>query len=364
MTTRALGGVVAAVVGVVFTCVLGGALLMGGVAAACTDPTFSDRRPPATAPSGGWTAVDGFDSERVGNAAIIVSVGMRQGVPVRGWVIAVATAMQESNLRNLPGGDRDSIGLFQQRPSQGWGSPAQIQDPVYAATKFYQKLLAIAGWPSMPLTEAAQAVQRSATPNAYAKHGQAATTLVGAVGSSGSWAMAIDLEHCPSNCPTILSNSGGPTPATPVATVQATTNGDGGCTAGLAALARAETWLTAWNGGPVPYLSSADPATWFQGYRRDCSGYASMALGLPGPGLNSAGLAARGTPIAKTDLQVGDLLINPAPDLAGHVVIFDHWTDASMTRYVGYEQAGDRGTHHRTIPYPYFGGYQMKPYRV
>jgi hypothetical protein len=58
------------------------------------------------------------------------------------------------------------------------------------------------------------------------------------------------------------------------------------------------------------------------GYRRDCSGYASMALGLPGPGMNSAGLAARATPIAKTELQPGGLLINPAPDLAGHVVIF------------------------------------------
>lgn len=118
------------------------------------------------------------------------------------------------------------------------------------------------------------------------------------------------------------------------------------------------------DGGPVPYLSSADPTTWFNGYRRDCSGYASMALGLPGPGLDTAGLAAGSTPIQKTDLRAGDLLINPAPAKAGHVVIFDHWTDAIMTSYVGYEQSGDGGTHHRVIPYPYFGGdQQMSPYR-
>lgn len=114
----------------------------------------------------------------------------------------------------------------------------------------------------------------------------------------------------------------------------------------------------------MPYLSSADSATWFGGYRRDCSGYVSMALGLPGPGLNTAGLAARSTAITKADLASGDLLINPAPDLAGHVVIFDHWADSAMASYVGYEQSGDGGTHHRVIPYPYFGGYQMTSRRL
>jgi hypothetical protein len=110
-------------------------------------------------------------------------------------------------------------------------------------------------------------------------------------------------------------------------------------------------------------MFSGDSTTWFGGYRRDCSGYASMALGLPGPGLTSAGLAARATRIPKAALGPGDLLINPAPDLAGHVVIFDHWTDATTTSYVGYEQSGDGGTHHRTIPYPYFGSYPISPYR-
>jgi hypothetical protein len=133
---------------------------------------------------------------------------------------------------------------------------------------------------------------------------------------------------------------------------------------GEAVLARAATWLTAWNGGPVPYLSSGDPNSWFGGYRRDCSGYVSMALGLPGPGLTTAELAARAIPIPKSALSPGDPLINPAPDLAGHVVIFDYWTDPTMTSYVGYEQSGDGGTHHRVIPYPYFGNYGMSPYHL
>jgi hypothetical protein len=122
----------------------------------------------------------------------------------------------------------------------------------------------------------------------------------------------------------------------------------GGCPGQV--LARAASWLTAWHGGPVPYLSSSQPETWLDGYRRDCSGYASM--GLPGPGLDAAALAARSTPIAKADLLPGNLLINPAPDRAGHVVIFDHWSDATMASYVGYEQSGDRGTHHRSFRTP------------
>jgi hypothetical protein len=114
----------------------------------------------------------------------------------------------------------------------------------------------------------------------------------------------------------------------------------------------------------VPYLSSSDPTTWFDGYRRDCSGYASMALGLASPGLDTAGLAARSRPIEKAALRGGDLLINPGAGAAGHVVIFDRWTDATMTSYVGYEQSADGGTHHRVIPYPYFAGeLQMSPYR-
>ncbi|XRA59944.1 LysM peptidoglycan-binding domain-containing protein [Clavibacter nebraskensis] len=114
------------------------------------------------------------------NARVIVQVGRSAGVSDYGLVIALATAAQESTLRNLDWGDRDSIGLFQQRPSQGWGQPAQLNDPVYAARAFFggsvnpnpgatRGLLDIAGWKSMTVTQAAQAVQYSAYPDAYAK---------------------------------------------------------------------------------------------------------------------------------------------------------------------------------------------------
>jgi hypothetical protein len=89
--------------------------------------------------------------------------------------------MQESGLRNLDFGDRDSLGLFQQRPSQGWGTPAQILDPTYAATKFYQKLIAVPGWRQLPLTVAAQRVQVSAYPDAYAKWEPDARAVVATV---------------------------------------------------------------------------------------------------------------------------------------------------------------------------------------
>ncbi|WP_433066184.1 M23 family metallopeptidase [Dactylosporangium sp. CS-033363] len=123
-----------------------------------------------------------LSDEQVRNAAIIVRVGQDMKVPPRGWVIAVATAMQESSLHNLPNlgarNDHDSLGLFQQRPSTGWGTPEQIMDPQYATRKFYEKLLQVPGWEQLSLTRAAQRVQRSAYPNAYAKHEQLASTVV------------------------------------------------------------------------------------------------------------------------------------------------------------------------------------------
>lgn len=106
---------------------------------------------------------------QAGNAAVINQVALDDGVqpPGRAVVIALAAAMQESGLENLDHGDRDSLGLFQQRPSQGWGTPAQIMNPAYAANRFYTHLQAIPNWWSIPLWQAAQAVQGSAYPTAY-----------------------------------------------------------------------------------------------------------------------------------------------------------------------------------------------------
>ena len=109
-----------------------------------------------------------FDLEQAANATTIAAVGKRMGLPDHAVTVAVATALQESGLRNLMHGDRDSLGLFQQRPSQGWGTPAQILTPSYAAATFYQHLVAIAGWETLPVTAAAQQVQRSGSPTAYA----------------------------------------------------------------------------------------------------------------------------------------------------------------------------------------------------
>lgn len=104
------------------------------------------------------------------NAALIAITTVRRGMPARAATIGLATALQESRLLNIDYGDRDSIGLFQQRPSQGWGTIEQIMDPVYSTTAFYDGLDTIEGYPELPVTEAAQAVQRSGFPDAYAQH--------------------------------------------------------------------------------------------------------------------------------------------------------------------------------------------------
>ncbi len=136
--------------------------------------------PASISPASDGSSVTLLNEEMRSNAAIIVQVGQELGVSSEGIVIALATAMQESTLRNLTWGDRDSVGLFQQRPSAGWGTVAQLTTPSYAARLFYggdsnpnaghtKGLLDIRDWESMPLTVAAQAVQVSAFPDAYAK---------------------------------------------------------------------------------------------------------------------------------------------------------------------------------------------------
>ncbi len=115
------------------------------------------------------------------NAAIIAAVAMRKGMPDHAVTIALATSLQETQLQNLPYGDLDSVGLFQQRPSQGWGTNAQIMDPNYAASAFYDHLAQVPGWQTMAVTDAAQLVQHSATPNAYANWETEARSLATAL---------------------------------------------------------------------------------------------------------------------------------------------------------------------------------------
>ncbi|MFF3689938.1 C40 family peptidase [Streptomyces sp. NPDC002187] len=131
----------------------------------------------------GSVSVSGLDDpeDQIPNAKTIQATGVAMKVPARGQIVALATALQESGLRNLDYGDRDSLGLFQQRPSQGWGTAAQVRDPVHASTKFYERLLKVSGWESMTVTQAAQAVQASGFPDAYAKWEPLATALQKAI---------------------------------------------------------------------------------------------------------------------------------------------------------------------------------------
>ncbi|MGW0137533.1 C40 family peptidase [Streptomyces calvus] len=130
--------------------------------------------------------IEGLDlpGEQIPHARTIVATGISLDVPRRGQIVALATAMQESRLRNLTYGDRDSLGLFQQRPSQGWGTADQIRDPVYASERFYKALLKVHGWQQMTVTQAAQAVQKSGYPDAYAQWEPLATALQRAIAAT------------------------------------------------------------------------------------------------------------------------------------------------------------------------------------
>jgi len=119
--------------------------------------------------------------EQARNASLISAIAIRRGMPAHAATIGLATALQESKLYNLRGGDRDSLGLFQQRHSQGWGTPQQILDPVYATNAFYDALTKVPNWASLPVTEAAQEVQRSGYPSAYAVYEGDARALASAL---------------------------------------------------------------------------------------------------------------------------------------------------------------------------------------
>jgi hypothetical protein len=138
-----------------------------------------------------------LDFVQMANAATISAVGVRRGMPERAIVVALAAALQESKLENREDGDRDSLGLFQQRPSQGWGTPEKIQDPRYAAGRFYSALAKVKGWKTMRITVAAQRVQRSAYPNAYDKWADEAAILAKALTGRATGAVACTLTGKP-----------------------------------------------------------------------------------------------------------------------------------------------------------------------
>ena len=262
--------------------------------------------PPGGAPG---QPVAGFTNEQLANATAIVAAGDEMGVPQRAQVIAVATAMQESGLRNLPYGDRDSIGLFQQRTS--WGSNATRMDPKASAKLFYARLLAVPGWQTMPLTVAAQSVQVSALPDAYAKWETKANLLVGS-------ALGI----------TCQPTGGVPGPTGPVdPSVQLV-------------IARAVAQVGtpyAWGGGnaagPTQGISDgggpADRAGDSRKVGFDCSGlmdYAFAAAGINVPHQTQAIWAAYGPAITdRAQIQPGDMIMlsaNGQPGGIDHVGLY------------------------------------------
>ena len=208
MRRALIGGSVAAVVlaagAVVVAVALMTMLLTGKAPGATTAVTTC-----VVHASGGGSATD-MDPQQVRNAKLIMSIGKSLNVPPRGWVIAISAAMQESNLINVTYGDRDSLGLMQQRPSQGWGSQEEVTTPTYAVRAFYggkqsptdnTGLLDIPGWENMTVWGAAQSVQRSAFPLAYAQHESTASALVEQFAhttagcdnlAAGPWTLPID----------------------------------------------------------------------------------------------------------------------------------------------------------------------------
>lgn len=262
-------------------------------------------------------------SESRAVAAVIVEVGGELNIPLRGQVIAVATAMQESGLRNLSTGDRDSRGSFQQRPSQGWGSATQLysgnleQDVTYASTQFYRALQQVPDWQQMPLTEIAQRVQRSGFPDAYAQWEESAKIIVLANGNREAEPalLAAGGAQCPSGG--AQSSFGGPLIGRDI--------GEKAVIAGLAEVEKG-IWYSYGGGGPDGPSRGADrgfPTGTAVGY--DCSSFTQMAWWRATGGSVSLPRTAAEQqrslpPVSLHDLQPGDLIFFGSP--ATHVVMY------------------------------------------
>ncbi|MEE1741676.1 hypothetical protein PUR49_34970 [Streptomyces sp. BE147] len=191
--------------------------------------------------------------EQADNAATISAVGTTRGMPERAVTIALATALQESALRNIDYGDRDSLGLFQQRPSQGWGTAGQIMDPVYSAGIFYDRLAEVPGYSRLPLTVAAQRVQLSGFPQAYAKHEPDATLLAAALTGRAPAAL---------NCSPSTATASGPGDAAKVRSELVRAFGRGVLPSARAAGASAAATVSV----PVPALAKTDDAASERGW--------------------------------------------------------------------------------------------------
>jgi hypothetical protein len=177
--------------GVVFGGAALGAVVATGYFVSTYSPVIHDNMCTVTLDGETWART----SEQANNAALVAAGAARLDLGTQASTVGVATAIQESSLRNLDYGDRDSLGLFQQRPSQGWGTEAEIMNPHYATVKFYSRLVNVDGWEDMRVTDAAQAVQSSGFPEAYEKHAPEAAAWAAAIrGDEPFGAVNCDLE--------------------------------------------------------------------------------------------------------------------------------------------------------------------------
>lgn len=252
------------------------------------------------------------DAGQLANAWIIYSVGAGLGLPPRAEVVAIAAAMQESALENLPFGSSDSLGLFQQRPSQGWGTVAQIMDPVYAAREFYLRLEQVNGWQSLPLTVAAQDVQHSGAPGAYARWQSAATRLVALFSGGTGGCVIADVNIVPPGARASLPRHFSLPTGTPVAVALAVR------------FAIAQLGTAYQFGGSCTDARSQDMAL-----HCDCSSLVQRAYasgGIPLPRTTFAQVS-QGTPVYSVNaLRPGDLLFTVGADGSasspGHVGMY------------------------------------------
>ncbi|HUI48861.1 MAG TPA: hypothetical protein VL119_09195 [Acidimicrobiia bacterium] len=183
--------------------------------------------PSCTVSAGAGTPQYSLDIDQAENSTTIAAVGKRLGLPDHAVTVALAAALQESRLHNLPYGDRDSLGLFQQRPSQGWGTSAEILTPSYSAAAFFLALTRVSGWATLPVTEAAQEVQRSGAPTAYAQWEEEARTLAMALTGEKEAGLScrFSLPRAQSPAPDFTSSMGNELGVTSLATNFATQRG-------------------------------------------------------------------------------------------------------------------------------------------
>jgi hypothetical protein len=192
------------VVGLGVVALLGGAVFLGLRA--------FDRVGPLLSSEGCEVEVGGHSVsltlEQAENVALMAAISVQRGMPARAASIAIATSAQESKLYNVEHGDRDSLGLFQQRPSQGWGTRQQILNPYYSINTFYDALARVDGYESMEITEAAQLVQRSAFPDAYADHEADARALASALTGNSPHAFTCVVDDDADEAPDRLVRTG------------------------------------------------------------------------------------------------------------------------------------------------------------